>query len=155
MSSNELIEIVRINKENYYLFDEMVFFRIHGRQKTQKEQNFGFDLAQISKALDNPNLFVYATKSGERFCAWISLLYMPKVGRTNGRGYVYIDELWTAEEYRRKGIARRLMSKAEELSCELGALGVRLYVSNPAAKALYQSCGYECEGEASFMEKMV
>jgi len=154
MNHNDSVEIVRINKANYHLFDDMVFFRMHGRRKTTEEQNHSCDVSEIIKTLENPNLFVYAAKCDHRFCAWISLLYMPKIGRTNGKGYVYIDELWTDEEHRRKGIARNLMKKADDLSNELDALGVRLYVSNPAATALYERCGYKCDNEqVCFMEK--
>ena len=154
MKHDERMEIVRVDKENYHLFDDMVFFRMHGRRKTSEEKKRPCDAAQIHKALGNPNLFVYAAQCEDQFCAWISLLYMPKIGRTHGKGYIYIDELWTAEEHRRKGIARRLMEKADELSLALDALGVRLYVGNPAAKALYESCGYTCDHEpVCFMEK--
>lgn len=40
---------------------------------------------------------------------------MPKVGKYNGFGHVYVDELWIHPSYRRNGLAYELMKKAEAL----------------------------------------
>lgn len=47
------------------------------------------------------------------------------------------------------------MQKADELKVKLEATGVRLYVNvnNPAARRLYDVCGYQENGQAYFMEK--
>lgn len=152
--SYSIIEIERIDERNYHLFDDMIFYRMNGRDRNVGEINPLFDAERVTTALTNPNLYVYAAKCDNRFVAWISLVYMPKIGRTGGRGYIYVDELWTADEYRRRGIARTLMGKADELCVEFDALGIRLYTSNPVAKSLYESCGYITEDDmAYFMEK--
>jgi ribosomal protein S18 acetylase RimI-like enzyme len=80
---------------------------------------------------------------------------MPKIGKWNGRGHVYVDELWIAPPFRGKGLAKALMKKADNLKRDLDAAGLRLYVNinNPTAKKLYESCGYQEDGQAYFMEK--
>ena len=149
-------KIIRVSTDNYHIFDDMVFYRMNGRDRNTDEQQTPRDFAQVFHTLVNPNLFVYAAELEDRFVAWISLVYLPKVGRTNGKGYIYVDELWTSPECRRKGIARALMKKADDLRDELQAVGIRLYVSehNPDAIALYGGCGYTPHGDKSyFMSK--
>ena len=111
--------------------------------------------AQIKKELANPNLYVYAAKVDNRYVGWISLVYMPKIGKWKGHGHVYVDELWVAPPFRGLGLSKALMQKADELKEKLEATGIRLYVNvnNPTAKKLYESCGYQEDGQAHFMEK--
>ena len=47
------------------------------------------------------------------------------------------------------------LKKVDELKIELQATGIRLYVNvnNPAARQLYETCGYREDGQAYFMEK--
>ena len=147
--------IVRVDRTNYPLFDHAVFQRVNGRERTEHERAEVQNVDTIYKALGNENLFVFAASTEDQFVGWISLVYMPKIGRTNGKGYLFIDELWVAPAYRRKGIAHALMAKAEALSKEMNTLGIRLYVNtaNHEAISLYQTCGYTKQGEAFFMEK--
>lgn len=123
-------EIDRINESNYFLFDDMVFWR---ENEFEREPTKIQIAEQIKRELDNPNLYVYAAMSVNRYVAWISLIYLPKVGRWKGHGHIYVDEL----------------------SRKLEATGIRLYVNvnNPIAKSLYESCGYNEDGQAYFMEK--
>ena len=48
----------------------------------------------------------------------------------------------------RRGLGRRLMQKAAEVALKRGArrLTLRVLASNRAARALYESCGFEVEG---------
>lgn len=96
---------------------------------------------------------MYAAEADARFVGWISLVYIPKVSRT--LGHVYVDELWVAPGYRRRGIAQQLLQQADRLRADLQATGIRLYVNtqNPAAKALYEKCDYVADGQADWMEK--
>lgn len=147
--------IVRVDRENYPKFDEMVFGRIHGREKTDRERGTAQDFDAVYEALGNGNLFVFAASAEGTFIGWISLVYIPKVGRTKGKGHLFIDELWVSSPFRRKGIADALMAKADALSKEQNMLGLRLYVNtaNHEAISFYQTCGYAKQGEALFMEK--
>ena len=57
---------------------------------------------------------------------------------------VSVEVIYVAEAHRRKGIAKKLLSKAVTHAKEVGAGSTRLEVSvgNEAALALYQSAGY-------------
>jgi len=145
--------IEKIDINNYSLFDDMVFWRENGFERSPLHAPVS---EEMKKALANPNLYVYAVMAEKRYVGWISLVYIPKIGsRWNGRGHVYVDELWVQPSFRGRGFAKALMKKADELKTELKAAGIRLYVNlkNPAAKNLYERCGFSEDGQASFMEK--
>jgi ribosomal protein S18 acetylase RimI-like enzyme len=147
--------IEKIDETNYPLFDDMVFFRINGRERNADEQMRARIDAGVYKTLKNKNLYIFAAKTDNKFIGWISLVYIPKVGRTNGRGYLYVDELWVNPAYRKNGIAYSLMEKGNIISNELDTLGLRLYVNtdNDEAFSLYKKCGYKVQRNAIFMEK--
>jgi ribosomal protein S18 acetylase RimI-like enzyme len=148
--------IVRVDKENYTLFDDMVFVRTNSRKKTTEEQAEPRDFGAIYTALTDKNLHVYAAQVGDRFVGWVSAVYIPKVGKYGGKGHLFIDELWTAPAFRRHGIAYALMMEAERIARELNTAGLRLYVGgdNTGAIALYAKCGYRDRGsDAHFMDK--
>ncbi len=129
----------------------MVYWRGNGTERTPSKNTAD---TQALQELADPNLYVYAAKADGRYVGWISLVYMPKISRVK-KGYVYVDELWVQEDYRRIGIATSLMAKADLLKEKLNATGVRLYVNitNPGAKKLYENCGFITDGTADFMEK--
>lgn len=145
-------EIERVCVDNYSLFDDMIFLRENG---TSREPSRAPVPEPTARELENPDLYLYAAKTDGRYVGWISLVYIPKVGKWKGRGHVYVDELWVAPEYRGRGLGKALMEKADELRTELEASGIRLYVNvnNPAARRLYERCGYREDGQAYFMEK--
>jgi len=147
--------IERVDENNYFLFDDMVFWRENGFERELTER---MPSEQIKKELANPNLHVYVAMVKKRYVGWITLIYLPKIGsRWNGHGHVYVDELWVAPDFRGRGFAKALMQKADELKKELDATGIRLYVNvnNPTAQKLYEHCGYIEDGKACFMEKRV
>ncbi len=61
------------------------------------------------------------------------------------RGWGWVQRLAVHPEYRRRGIARRLVQEAEQAHAALGAYRTCLLThrDNSAAQALYQSLGYE------------
>ncbi len=144
--------IERVGENNYPLFEDMVFWRKNG---FEREALYGPVSEQIKKELKNPNLYLYAVMVDKRYVGWISLVYIPKVGKWEGHGHVYVDELWVEPTFRSQGLAKELMKKADELKDELKATGIRLYVNinNPVAGKLYKNCGYLEDGQAFFMEK--
>lgn len=144
--------IEKIDVNNYSLFDDMVFWREHGNEREPSQILIS---EQMKNELSNPDLYVYAVKVDGRYVGWISCVYIAKVGRWNGHGHIYVDELWVEPSYRGNGFAKALLKKADELKDKLGATGIRLYVNvnNPIAQKLYESCGYVEDGKAIFMEK--
>lgn len=138
--------IVRVERENYCRFADLLYWREQGKERTPSRE-------EGPEELLNPNLYVYALETEGRFVGWISLVYIPKVSRWK-RGHVYVDELWVQPEYRRRGFGGALMEQADLLCKELGAVGKRLYVNveNPKAKGLYERRGFREAGMAYFME---
>ena len=147
--------IVKVNIDNYPMFDDMVFWRVNKRERNEMEQKEIRDVVSVNSALNNENLYVYAAQSDDKFIAWISIVYIPKISWTGGKGHLFIDELWTHPDFRGKGIAYKLMKKAEVLSKEMNTLGLRLYVNpdNEAAVSLYKKLEYKNRAETLFMDK--
>ncbi|MCH4887856.1 GNAT family N-acetyltransferase [Acidaminobacter sp. JC074] len=148
-------KLIQVGQDNYHHFDDMVYWRINGRERSHQDKLESIKNLIIPKALFNENFYVYAIEIDNRFAGWISLIYLPKVGRKDFNGFVYVDELWVQESFRRMGFAKLLMKQAEELSSRLDTVGIRLgvNVNNPGAKVLYEACGYETTGQAYTMEK--
>ena len=144
--------IVKVDPDNYPLFENMIFWRENGCERIPSGESVP---EQIKRELANPDLNIYAALADNRFVGWICLVYIPKVGKWNGHGHIYVDELWVAPDFRGKGIGKALMAKADSLKDELEATGLRLYVNadNISAKALYEKCGFREEGHTLFMEK--
>jgi ribosomal protein S18 acetylase RimI-like enzyme len=145
-------KIVKVDGGNYPLFDDIVYWRTNGTERLPRKEAIQ---QSILNELSNPNLFIYAVEVEGRYVGWISLIYMPKVGKYNGYGHVYVDELWVQPSYRRNGFAYELMKKAETLKQEKCATGIRLYVNidNISAKKLYEKCDFIFSCSAYFMEK--
>ena len=145
-------KIIRITAENYSKFDDMIYWRITGKQRKETIENID---DKIRLELLNTNLYIYAIEVENIYVGWISLIYLPKVGKYNGQGHIYVDELWVEPTYRNKGLAKLLLGKADDVVKELNATGVRLYVNeeNPSALNLYKKCGFIESGKAHFMEK--
>ena len=144
--------IVKIDAENYSLFEDMVYWRMNNSQRLPSKESVS---QSILSELNNPNLFIYAVELESKYVGWISLIYMPKVGKFNGHGHIYIDEIWIEPSYRKNGFAYELMKLAEVLKEEKCATGVRLYVNidNLGAKKLYEKCDFIVSGSAYLMEK--
>ncbi|TYQ12800.1 UNVERIFIED_CONTAM: Acetyltransferases [Acetivibrio alkalicellulosi] len=147
--------IQRVTKDNYHMFDDMVYWRINGIERTDKEKlkSKQGDYSSKIAELMHPSFYVYAAQVGQRFIGWITILYTPKLGPWE-KGVIYIDELWTSPDFRRKGIAHALMKKAFECMKEKGAVEIRLYTNddNIAAQELYKKCGLKITGKAVYMQ---
>ena len=147
-------QIKRINQKNYHMFDDLIYWRLNGKERSpeerrkSKKKDHKDDLVRLSQ----PNFFNYAVLLEGRFVAWISFFYMPKIGRWNS-GVIYVDELWVAPEHRKKGIGLALMEKTFEYKKKTGAEKIRLYTDNVEAKKLFKKCGFKIRGTAFFMEK--
>ncbi len=69
-----------------------------------------------------------------------------KVGNSKqvARRTLFIEDLAVLEEYRGKGIGKKLLEKVQEIAKEQGCDGVELQVNarNQAALEMYRHCGY-------------
>lgn len=147
------IIIERVTRNNYYMFDDMVFWRMNGFEMTSdhKESNKNVIFDSAFSELDHKDFYVFAALYEGRFIGWITLIYIPKVGKWN-RGIIFVEELWTASKFRRRGVAMKLVQKAFEIQHETGAVKIRLYTDNIPAQELYKKCGLEIINNAVFME---
>lgn len=150
------MKIIKVNKDNYYMFDDMVFYRKHNRYKNADELIQTRDFASCYKTLETQTFYVFAVQIEEHFVGYIFLNYLPKIGPSNEKGWLFIDDLWVNPLYRRKGVAHALMVEADILSKELNTAGLRLYVNtkNSDAIDLYNACGYGQKfGTSMLMQK--
>jgi len=150
-------QIVKVTKENYQWFDDMIYFRLNNVERKNDQNQTNIKDLQVDnlKELENSNLHLYAATVNEKMIGWISLIYLPKVGKYKGRGIIYIDELWVEKGHRNKGIGKALLMKADELSSNLNASSIRLFVdsSNQIAQKLYNSCKFRVVSNNLMMEK--
>jgi GNAT superfamily N-acetyltransferase len=150
---NQSFEIVKVTKDNYHLYDDLVYLRLNGKERSEKEKEVSktkIDL-RILKELKKDVFFVYAALVENKFVGWIHALYIPKIGKWT-MGIMYIDELWVSSDFRRKGIATALIKKVIEIKDDLGIDCLRVYTDNKAAKNLYEKCGLHVINESFFIE---
>ncbi len=71
-------------------------------------------------------------------------------------GFLFVDELFVLENFRRAGVASALIEHVEQQARELKLAGVRLLVrvENDAARELYRRAGFS-EYETIFCEKRI
>jgi ribosomal protein S18 acetylase RimI-like enzyme len=86
-----------------------------------------------------------ATQTGFFFVAECDGQLVGTVVGSLERGWGWLQRVAVHPDYRRRGIARRLMQEAEQAHAALGAYRTVLLThrDNTAAQALYQSLGYE------------
>ncbi len=152
----EPIHIIKIDESNYSKFDDLVYWRLNKIERPENTINLlEKDWGGVLTVLNNPNLHLYAAEKDDKFVGWISIVYIPKLGRWKHFGHLYVDELWVEPSSRNQGIASKLMEMVDRLYDEVKVDGIRLYVSmnNPSAKGLYEKFGFKVCDEAYFMEK--
>ncbi|XP_048325667.2 GCN5-related N-acetyltransferase 4, chloroplastic [Ziziphus jujuba] len=74
--------------------------------------------------------------------------FLPRKGplRQRRTGIAYISNVAVRERFRRKGIAKRLIAKAEAQAWSWGCRAIALHcdLNNPGATKLYKSLGFKC-----------
>jgi ribosomal protein S18 acetylase RimI-like enzyme len=101
----------------------------------------------IQELLADPNTALIVAEIGDRWVGFvtITLFFTAEIPLLVPRRYAVINNLVVDEGYRRKGIARELMTQAEAWAVEKGASSVELsvYKFNRDAQMLYEKLGYE------------
>ena len=67
------------------------------------------------------------------------------VGYT-GRGWLYVEMLFVPERLRRRGMAGRLLQRAEDEAKARGCKGAYIDTINPVARRAYERAGYSVFG---------
>ena len=145
-----MITIVRVVRDNYCRFQRLVHWRVTGERHPASLPAPGE--AELSFA-QREGFWVWAAEIDGEFVGWLNCVFIPKPDQRVG--LLYVDELWTAPEFRRRGVAEALMEKAVDLARELPAWKVRLYVGrdNPAARSFYRQMGFTEDDECMFCQR--
>lgn len=100
---------VHITRENYHKFKQLLHWRMTGERHCPHvlkptEQELAFTTRQ--------DYWVWAAQVDGELVGWVCYVLIPKPDHRVGM--LYVDELWTANEFRRMGVAEVLMEKAIE-----------------------------------------
>jgi ribosomal protein S18 acetylase RimI-like enzyme len=101
----------------------------------------------IRSLLEDPNVALLVAEAQGKLVGFINvmLLRSANIPLMVPRQYAVIDNLAVGESYRRYGIGRALMNRAEAWAKEKGAASMELnvYRFNQSAQKLYETIGYE------------
>ena len=75
-------------------------------------------------------------------CAALSFYYLPPKPFNLAGKYGYISSMYTEEEHRGKGVARKLLQRALDCAREEGLTMVKLHATE-AGVSLYESAGFK------------
>jgi len=152
---NRKLSIVRVGKENYPKFCELIEWRRTGEKTADISQYDNDKQKEFFKefnVLNSETFFIYAVKLNDEFIGYINAVLIPKPDPR--LGMLYVDELWTAPPYRNHGVAKILMEKVFKLAKDLDLLRIRLYVGadNSVARNYYKKVGYRETSDARCCE---
>jgi len=119
-------------------------YRAFYKQEASPEKARAFLLENL--ALERSIIF-FAYDNSEKPVGFIQLY--PRVSSLSMTPYIYISDLFVDPDYRRLGIARKLMQAAHDYAIALGASSIQLETAhtNTTAQELYESLGYEHDQE--------
>ncbi len=115
----------------------------------------------IGELHKRPNVHVFLAFDGEQAAGFANCI--EGFSSFACQPLLNIHDFAVAPQFRRRGIARRLMQAVEDCARELGCCKITLEVlqGNAVARALYQACGfagYELDpamGQAVFMQRQL
>lgn len=144
------LEIRRVTKDNYFKYDDAVYWRLNKRERSKAEKEKRSHASR--KELSSSDFYVFAAEYEDRFIGWIHILFTPKIGKWK-KGHLFVDEMWVMPDFRRKGVAMKLLTAIETVKQESQMDMVRLITDTEAARKLYEKYGFETVGQCVFMEK--
>jgi GNAT superfamily N-acetyltransferase len=122
------------------LFDQ---YRVFYNQPSDLEAARAF----MQERFQKEDSTVFVARDDEQMVGYIQLF--PSFSSVSMKRVWILNDLLVQEAHRKKGVAKLLMSAAENFARETGAVRIILstQVSNVAAQSLYESLGYgELEG---------
>jgi ribosomal protein S18 acetylase RimI-like enzyme len=111
-------------------------------------KRYGKDNADYNQYIHNLDKVVFLAYVESQIAGQIIL-------RKNWNGYAYIEDITVDVRFRRQGIGRQLISRAEGWARDRKLMGLMLETQNnnvPACK-LYESCGFQLKGFDSYLYK--
>ncbi|MFB0558266.1 MAG: GNAT family N-acetyltransferase [Candidatus Bathyarchaeia archaeon] len=157
----------RETEEDELFFERLNFesFRLtmlRGQDISEEEARERFIEFERSDLLDpwGPDHQVFFAEDDEGNLAGLIWLARSEPFYVFKEGLVWIYNLHVVPEYRRSGLARQLLAKAEEWTRQQGLNSIGLHVVdfNTAARCLYESSGYRLVAthyESCFYEKTI
>jgi [ribosomal protein S18]-alanine N-acetyltransferase len=128
-----------ISLRNYRATDLDAMFRL---DEACFAEAFRFDRESMREFAEERNAVVQVA---EKICGEIVGFVIAHIERVASECRAYVVTLDVAPDYRRKGLARRLMKEAEACAVSAGVRWIQLHVftGNDAAIRFYERLGYQ------------
>ena len=145
------MEIIRATKEHLPLV--LPLFDAY-RQFYEQSSDIEASEAYLAERLANNEsaLFLaYEEKGAEKIGVGFTQLYLTFSSVALKKFWV-LHDLYVHEEYRKRGVAKQLISRSKELALENAPMGlvIESRISNQSAQHLFDSVGFVTEGEHYF-----
>jgi ribosomal protein S18 acetylase RimI-like enzyme len=131
LSNDQINAVMDLIVESQYF--QRVELDGHDNTKDELRKNW---TRTFREQLEDSKYGGFAAVEGDKMAGYI---------RTElGKQALIVDDLWVSPEYRKQGLAKRLMNKAIEIGKSAGKNRVALTVarSNEGAKKLYETLGF-------------
>jgi ribosomal protein S18 acetylase RimI-like enzyme len=128
----------------YRLYHPADFEQLYAIEEACFDTTLRFDRRYMKELTERASSATWTAEEGNRLAGFVIVEWTHML-----RGIVaYIQTIEVDPAFRRRGIARELLCRAEESAREARATYIWLHVdeNNAAAIALYQSCGYQRHG---------
>lgn len=112
------------------------------------KKRYGKDNIDYTTYIDNPGKVVFLAYVDRQIAGQIIL-------RKNWNTYAYIEDIAVDVKLRRRGIGKRLISRAKCWAQERNLPGIMLETQNNNVRAckFYESCGYQLRGFDTYLYK--
>jgi aminoglycoside 3-N-acetyltransferase I len=124
----------------------------HGRSASAAVREFEESLRHFD-FLSSDSFWILIALYQGKAAGYLSAARIPKGDPR--KAFIFVDELWVLEAYRRRGIATALMNEIHRIGVEIGACGIRLItgIDNDPARSFYQVLGFS-QQESVFCQRV-
>ncbi len=122
------------------VWDDLPLYEKHGLDRGAFEGHFR---PHAQRVIESPDTAIFVAEGGAGEPVGYVVLG-PATSMLSPVPFGFVYDVWVAPAFRRRGVARRLLLRAEEWCRAQGHGSIRLEVSarNTAARALYASAGF-------------
>lgn len=128
----------------YRLYHPDDFKALYAIEEVCFQPPLRFPRAYMRRVVGNPDSATWVAEENEQMTGFANIEW---AGVAADR-YAYIQTLEVLPEYRRRGVARELLSRLEQSAQQAGVADIWLHVevSNTSAIRLYRAFGYQPRG---------
>ncbi len=102
-------------------------------------------MRRVAAVMAHPGTRIYGAETQGRIIAMVTLHILPNV-TYDGRPYALIENVATAEEFRKRGIGRSVMQAAIDAAWAEDAYKIMLMTGQKrGARGFYEVLGFDCE----------